>query len=222
MKTSERETLAPSESAHDHFCRALMRADRVETRAEMLKILAENADPFHIVECLIIPALARIGSEWAEGRAALSQVYISGRICEALVDELLPPQSEGRKTQSRMCIAALHDRHLLGKRLVHSVLRAAGYALSDYGSVSVAELVDKVRADRIDVVLISTLMLASALKVAEVRSALDREGLHPFIIVGGAPFRLDPRLWREVGADAMGATSSDVLPIVAQFEKDSP
>ncbi len=204
--------------ALERFGQALMKADRVAARAELTKNMASVA-PFSTVEDLIVPSLERIGTDWAEGRAALSQVYMSGRICEALMDELFPPQSPNRKTQPRIAIAVLQDRHLLGKRMVSSLLRSAGYALSDYGAITAAALVDQIRKDRIEVLLISTLMLASALKVADVRRALDREGLHASIVVGGAPFRLDPQLWREVGADAMGRTASDVLPIVAKYEE---
>jgi hypothetical protein len=33
-------------------------------------------------------------------------------------------------------------------------------------------------------------------------------------VVGGAPFRFDDQLWREVGADAMGLSASDALKIL--------
>ena len=41
------------------------------------------------MEKLVVPALERIGAGWEQGRVALSQVYMSGRICEELVDTLL-------------------------------------------------------------------------------------------------------------------------------------
>lgn len=38
----------------------------------------------------MVPALDRIGTGWENGTIALSQVYMSGRICEEVVDDLLP------------------------------------------------------------------------------------------------------------------------------------
>ncbi len=116
-----------------------------------------------------------------------------------------------------MAIATLADYHFLGKRIVYSALRASGYGLLDYGRVEVAEVVDRVKNDRIDIVLLSTLMLPSALLVREVRSAMDAAGLATRIVVGGAPFRFDARLWKEVGADAMGANASQAIELVARM-----
>lgn len=69
----------------------------------------------------------------------------------------------------------------------------------DYGRLDVVELVQRVRADDLRVLLISVLMLPSALKVRQVRDALGSEIR---IAVGGAPFLFDAELWKEVGADA--------------------
>ena len=53
-----------------------------------------------------------------------------------------------------------------------------------------------------------------ALKVKELRELL---GSDVGIVVGGAPFRFDPLLWREVGADAFGRTAADAVNIVAHL-----
>jgi methanogenic corrinoid protein MtbC1 len=113
-----------------------------------------------------------------------------------------------------MAIAVLDDYHLLGKRIVHAVLRAGGFELKDYGRVTVDELVNKAKNDRISVLLISTLMLHSALHVRDVVEKIKIEGFGARVVVGGAPFRFDDHLWRDVGADAMGLSASDVPDIV--------
>ncbi len=56
-----------------------------------------------------------------------------------------------------MAIAVLDDYHLLGKRMVYSVLRASGYELTDYGTVDGDALVGHVVRDGIVVLLISVL-----------------------------------------------------------------
>jgi len=40
--------------------------------------------------------------------------------------------------------------------------------------------------------------------------------LYP-LIVGGAPFRFDANLWKEVGADAMGKNASEAINIITHF-----
>jgi methanogenic corrinoid protein MtbC1 len=113
-----------------------------------------------------------------------------------------------------MAIAVLDDYHLLGKRIVYSVLRAKGFELKDYGRVTVDEVINKTRADQIRVLLISTLMLHSALRIRDVVAGLKAENLDVKVVVGGAPFIFDTQLWREVNADAMGRSASDVPDIV--------
>jgi len=203
------------------FEQALLSLDRLAAR----NILLESEDSessLQLVEKLVVPALERIGAGWEQGQVALSQVYMSGRICEELVDTLLPPGGLGRKNRPKMAIAVLQDYHLLGKRIVYSVLRASGFELLDYGRVDVDDLVRRVRQDGVEVLLISVLMLPSALRVKEVRARLQAIGSDVKIVVGGAPFRLDDQLWKEVGADAMGREASEAVDIIAKMMGDVP
>jgi len=195
------------------FEQALLSLDRLAAKRIATEACGQMT-PVELVEEVIVPSLTRIGASWERGNAALSQVYMSGRICEELVDGLLPPGDPGRRDQPSMAIAALDDYHLLGKRIVYSVLRAAGFDLRDYGRVTVAEVIDRVRADRIEILLLSTLMLNSALHVREVVAGLKASGLEVKVVVGGAPFRFDAGLWREVNADAMSHTAAEAPGIV--------
>lgn len=195
------------------FEQALLSLDRLSAQ----KIIAETGKqltPLELVDSIIVPVLTHIGDSWERGDAALSQVYMSGRICEELVDGLLPSGDPQRKDQPPMAIASLDDYHLLGKRIVYSVLRAGGFDLKDYGRVTVDEVIRKVSADHIRVLLISTLMLNSALHVKDVVHGLKEAGLDVKVVVGGAPFRFDERLWRDVHANAMGHSASDVTGII--------
>jgi len=117
-----------------------------------------------------------------------------------------------------LAIAVLEDHHALGKRLVLSALRSSGYAVADHGhGVTVERLVQRCRDEKPRVLLISTLMLPAALRVREVVDRLALPAPRPLVIVGGAPFRLDPELWREVGADATGRNSSAAIELVDRF-----
>jgi methanogenic corrinoid protein MtbC1 len=139
---------------------------------------------------------------------------MSGRFCEELVDKVLPPSDPDRKHQPRSAIVVLNDYHMLGKRIVYSLMRASGFELFDYGHMDVDALVERAIADRIRVLLISVLILPSALKVREVCERLKAAGAPVKVVVGGAPFQFDPQLWREVGADAMGLSAAEAITIV--------
>ena len=101
------------------FERALLLMDREGARAALIEAAGEMA-AVEAVERRVVPALAGIGRGWENGEVALSQVYMSGKICEELVDLILPPGDPARKGQRPMAIATLEDYHLLGKRIVYS------------------------------------------------------------------------------------------------------
>ena len=205
----------------DEFSSALLAQDRVRAN-ELLVAAAAVEMPLPAIEMLIRPALEQIGRLWENGHCALSQVYMSGRICEELIDTLLGPTAAFRPTApggARLAVAVLGDYHLLGEQIVRRVLRAAGWPVLDYGRQTVDELVTQVQKDAIDIIMISTLMLPAALRVREVVTQLRRASPRTRVVVGGAPFRLDPELWKEVGADAMGMNAADAVSIVNRLTR---
>jgi len=195
------------------FRESLETLDRLRAEALFQEALA-GMTAIEAVERLVVPALEQIGDAWHEGGVALSQVYMSGRYCEELVERVLPPSDPDRKHQPRSAIAVLSDYHLLGKRIVYSVMRASGFELFDYGRMDVDQLVERTLADRVRVLLISVLILPSALKVRQVCDKLKAQDAGIKVVVGGAPFLFDDKLWREVGADAVGHSASDAVAIV--------
>ena len=90
----------------------------------------------------------------------------------------------------------------------------------DFGQgLSVEELVAKAIEHQVEILLISTLMLPSAMKVKAVKQQLAARGAAPLIVVGGAPFRLDKNLWQAVGADADGKNASNVIRTIEALIK---
>jgi trimethylamine corrinoid protein len=196
---------------------ALLSTDAVAARREFAA-RAEHEGTFAAMETLVVPALQRIGDAWEAGELALAQLYLAGRIAEEVVTAALPAVRPFAGGVPPIAIAVLEDHHVLGKRLVLAALRAAGHAVTDYGrGVAVDDLVARCAADRPRILLVSTLMLPSALRVRDLAAGLDTLAERPTLIVGGAPFRLDPELWREVGADAGGRNSADAIALVRHF-----
>lgn len=198
---------------------ALAALDRPRIEA-LIQQAVSRTDPMRAIEDLIVPAMIQLGNEWNAGRIALSQIYMSSRICEDIVGRILPSTTSARRDLPRLAIAVLSDYHTLGKRIVLSVMRASGFDVLDYGRMDVDELVERVLADDVKILLISALMLPSALKVKAVRAALDAKGSGVRIAVGGAPFLFDPELWNEVGADAMGRNAAEAVTIVQRWRDD--
>lgn len=201
------------------FYDALVALDRPRMEGVFMQWVG-RAGAMQAVDGLMAPALVRLGEEWSAGRTALSQIYMGSRICEDIVERMLPLGRATGESMARPAIVVLSDYHTLGKRIVLSVMRASGVDVLDYGRMDVEPLVERVVADEVEILLISVLMLPSALKVRAVRSALDARGRRVRIAVGGAPFQFDEELWRDVGADAMGRNAADAMAIVHRWQEE--
>lgn len=199
---------------------ALANLDRPRVEEIFQQAAVQQRSALQVAEELIVPALEQLGDDWSSGKVALSQIYMGSRICEDLVELVLPPTSPQRRSQPPHAIVVLNDYHMLGRRIVLSVLRASGFECLDYGRMEVGELVERIAADGIKILLVSVLMLPAALKVKALRAALAEKGLDVRIAVGGAPFLFDPGLWREVGADAMGRNAAEAVAITRRWMKE--
>lgn len=211
--------MAAINPAIEDFKRALLQIDRIEA-AEIFKNLYQKNKDFEMLEHLIIEVLEKIGDGWEDGQLSLSQVYMSGIICEELIEKYIPKNMVSDKNKLKIAIGVLQDHHSLGKRMVYSILKSGGYDLVDFGQgLTVEEIVDRTIKEEIDILLISTLMLPSALKVKNVVERLRKNGSSVKIIVGGAPFRLDSSLWQNVNADADGKNGVKASKIIERFMK---
>jgi methanogenic corrinoid protein MtbC1 len=200
------------EDASRQFEDALVGMDRILCRSLLVQAMGA-AGGFGGLERVLAPALERIGRRWEAGELALTQVYMGGRICEDLLGELGPPVP-AVPGGPRIGVGVLQDHHQLGKRIVLASLRAGGLQALDLGQgLSAEDLAGAALEAGVAVLMVSVLMYPSALHVRQVRDLLgDRPG-RPWLVVGGAPFRFNPDLWVEVGADAMGHTGMDAVAI---------
>ncbi|MDP6405912.1 MAG: cobalamin-dependent protein [Alphaproteobacteria bacterium] len=198
------------------FENALLSVDRKEAKAVLTRGRERYAFA-ELAEHVISTAFERIGKAWDAGDVALSQVYVSGRIAEDVVGEISLPSDRSRSGQPKIAIALLDDYHMLGKRMVYTVVQASGFSILDFGRIEVDELFEKVKDEKIRILLISTLMLRSALQIKKLSDLLKEAGLGVKVVVGGAPFRFDAELWREVGADAMGFDAADAIRLTTEM-----
>ncbi len=202
--------------------KALLEVNELKA-SRIVKEVVDNNSNFMVglaqAESIILKSQEVIGEEWENGHVSLAQVYMSGVICEKLINDLFSENIPQAQNGSRIAIAVLDDFHSLGKKMVKSFLKMNGYRITDYGSgIDVDQLVENTIADKIQILLISVLMLPSALKTKQLIDKIKAINSTIRVIVGGAPFRLDQTLWKEVGADACGSNMTDAVKCIEQFQ----
>lgn len=203
----------------DELAGVIARVDGIALK-DLIQRYERSFSVIEIMEKLMAPALIRIGEDWSDGKLSLSEVYMSGRLCEETIDTLFISEGFTRIEQPSIGVAVLDDFHTLGKKMVCTSLRASGFRLIDYGfGIGPEDLARRAANDGIEILLVSVLMLNSALHVRKLRDELDKAGASGIkLAVGGAPFLFDKGLWEEVGADAMGRYASEAIIIVDRLK----
>lgn len=169
---------------------------------------------------ILVPTLDEMGARWETGQASLAEVYIAGRIANAVLAKHAVPRDMSAR-DAPVAVASLDDYHVLGKNLVLAALRAAGLPVCDLGTQDARSLADMARDEGFGLVLVSTLMLRSALHVQDLVRFLKLDGTPTRVIVGGAPFRIDPELWSHVGADGMGTNAAAAVAITRSWLEEA-
>lgn len=206
------------------FLRGLVDLDRPGAQAVVEAALAAGADPARVLLEVVAPAMDEVGRQQANRDITLSQVYVIAKIVEAAVSRLSALVPAGHPSGRPLVLGTAEgDYHGLGRKIVATFLRAAGFDVRDLGmSVSAEGFVDAAVAAGARVICVSALLLHTAENIKQVRALLRARGLEGQIklVVGGAAFSLDPELYREVEADAMGHNALDAVAIARQWLGD--
>lgn len=201
----------------DLFLESLLTINQVSAE-DLLRSIYNESNEMKKVEYIISTSLKIIGDGWEVGEYSLAQVYMAGVICEEIFDKLFPESEIKRIDMPKIAICVYLDHHALGKRIVKSVIRSNGYEIIDLGEgLNAEDLVRECLENKIDILLISTLMLSSALKISEVSRQFFEKGIKSKIIVGGAPFRFDRKLWERLGVDSDCQDASDIISVIERL-----
>lgn len=199
---------------------ALLLLDRIKIKDILIKEFEKDENFIRTLERIIVPSMENIGSKWESGEIALSQIYMSGKICEEIVDEMIPKTEAKRIDDPNLALVVFQDHHILGKMMVYTFLRASGYDVIDYGCQNdIDVIIEKLKKDNIKILMISVLMLNSALHIEKLTSKIKEEKLDIKVVVGGAPFRFDTELFNEINADAMATNASQVIDIIKDLKE---
>lgn len=181
----------------------------------------------HAVLEVMTPALEKFGELWASKEdISLAQGYIAAKIAEDVMAKLKDSLSAGisvSETKGPVVIGNIEDDyHALGRKLVTTFLRTAGWSVYDLGTdIPAADFVDKALEVNARIIAASAMMYTTAMNIKKLREEIDRRGLTASIrlAVGGAVFRLRPELVEEVGGDGTAANAVTVPELMETLLK---
>jgi len=189
---------------------AVLDTDRAGALQVVSDAVIRGVSPEDIVFKVVIPGLDLMVKAISEGfDTNLAQHFMTSQIAADVTEKMLvlfkaPPQILGRVIIG----TAAGDLHTLGKRIVIGCLKAQMIDVTDLGvNVPAEKFVNEAVARDAQVIGVSAMMVHTARGengAVKVRKLLKEQGLEHKIklVVGGAPFRFDPELYKVVGADA--------------------
>ena len=132
-----------------NLTRALINLDVDLVRNILYPILQDKSRDWLEKEEILIESQNRIGELWERGDVALSQVYMAGKICFDLLTEVTPSVPTTTYQKIPIYTVVLEDFHVLGKEMLISILRMAGFSVIDYGhGITVNELITRIQRVR--------------------------------------------------------------------------
>jgi len=210
----------------EQFKRGYLEAILDTNRNVAIETIESSIDAGHSPETVIFEILIPAMEELAEiirvgPDATLSQLYIASQISAEVTDRLIPLFTKKTDVEGKIIIGtAYEDFHGLGKKIVKGCLKSKMIEVIDLGlSVAAEKFVDEAIKQNAQIIGISSMMLHTARGgngAFKVREILNKNGLEGRIrlVVGGAPYRFHPLLYKEVGADAWadnGITAANVI-----------
>lgn len=162
--------------------------------------------------------LKMAGDLWSNQTISLTQIYVSSRIAEEIVEHFVynqPSDESNHGRSGRIVIGAIQeDTHALGKNIVKRFLDPF-FEVHDLGiDVQPIQFIERAKQISADVIAVSGLMATSFTYFGQLRQLIDGnewEGGKPRLLVGGAPFVVDPSLASRLGADAYASNAFDAV-----------
>jgi len=195
--------------------------------ATVLKLVQAKLDAGENPMAILVSCregMVLVGKRFEAGEYWVSDLMMSGEIFQqvsVLLGSLLKKDADG--TGGKVIIGTVKDDiHNIGKDIVVSLLKAAGYDVRDLGvDVPPKEFVDAVRETGATVVALSGLLTVAFDSMKETVTALAAAELRPNVrvMIGGGS--ISEKVQHYTGADAWGADAQSAVSLCNQWIKEA-
>lgn len=189
--------------------------DRAATQAAE-EALDAGISPAELIEDGYTVAMNEVGELFAKGKMFLPHVIAASEAMQGAIKTLMPELERTNaqtKSKGTIVIGTIEgDIHSIGKDIVATMLRIAGYKVYDLGrDVPIMSYIEKAKEVKADIVASSALMSITMINQIQIEEQLKEAGLRASLktMVGGAPVTQD---WaRRIGADIYAENAGDAV-----------
>lgn len=194
--------------------------ERVKRAAK--QALDNGIDPYVAITEGLTPAIREIGEKFERMEIFLPQLTIAAKAMEAGVAVLEPAldKAQGQKVkQGKVVIGTVQgDIHSIGKNIVATMLKAAGFEVIDLGvDVAVDKFIEAAERANADIIAASALMSFTKVMqrdLVEYMKSVGARGKYK-LMVGGGPVNEE---WaREIGADGYAEDAIKAVKVAKEL-----
>ncbi len=195
---------------------AILSGDAVRAREITEHAIAMGAEPMHLVDDYMSPAMEEAGRQFEAGKCFVPHLMLSARAMKISLGILRPLMRQHllHPAGSVVLGTVRGDLHDIGKNIVASVLEGGGFEVIDLGVEVVPEqFVAAVRARHPQLIGLSAMLTTTMMEMKSTLAALTAAGVRNQVkvMVGGAP--VTQEFAEEIGADDFGRSAVDALTI---------
>jgi 5-methyltetrahydrofolate--homocysteine methyltransferase len=204
----------------EQFQQAIVEGDADESTSLSRQIVSEaTATPDDIFDHLS-RAMEEVGGRYETGEYFIPEMLRSAEAVERSLEVLEPYLFEQKHDQGGVVVMGTvkGDIHNIGKNIIVSALKAAGYDVHDLGvNVSTAKFIEAVRSTGADLLLLSAFTTSTKPALVDILRTLEAEGLRDGVKVvsGGASHSRE--LASEVGVDGFASDVRSTLAVCRQL-----
>ena len=199
---------------------AVIEGENLQVKDLTEQALQEGLAPQDILEGALLPGMAEVGRRMQAKEFFIPEVMLAARAMKAglaLVEPLL--DDSVLRSRGTIVIGTVYgDLHDIGKNLVSTMFRGAGFEVIDLGvSVPPETFARVAKKEGADVVALSALLTTTMDNVPPTLAALEAAGVRDQVkvIVGGSP--VTQEFVDKVGADGYGKDAGAGVEVVKRL-----
>ena len=201
---------------------AIIALDRVQAEEMADQAIAANLDLPVFIDQAMSGAMNAVGAKFQSGEMFLPELQMSAEVFEAAMERINPQLAAANakvSSKGRVIIGTVKgDLHSIGKNLVATMLKAAGFEVTDLGvDVPTLTFLEAMEKSEPDVIALSARLTTTMPVQKEVIEAIVAQGWRDRVkvLIGGAPVNQE---WAQtIGADAYGDNAAAAVRLTGEL-----
>jgi corrinoid protein of di/trimethylamine methyltransferase len=209
----------------ENLSKAIYEYDAGKASESAERAVKSGIDPLDAVDTMT-HAIKEIGDAFGRCELWLPDLVGASSAMQAampILEEEIKKRGSTRKSLGVVIAGTVFgDIHSIGKAMVVTLLRAAGFQVEDLGvNVTAKTFIDAVKKNNADLLVMSALMTTTIAEQQEVISELTKEGLRKKVkvMVGGAA--VNDEFAESIGADGYDPTAPGAVDLAKQLISNS-